>query len=375
MDYSVPIYTVPPKVTKMRTSNRSSAAARVRPSDVAADTKRRFIPLIRNYYADQYPPYSVMYSRPIEQLPVDRRVPSTRPPVFRVEIGDPVSSAIHYGALETESSRDGTRVRVPFISAANEKRPGGDWETGCSGYEEKLCRRSNLSATLASTYPGFPEGTRYPMPGSGGFLSDSVVVCRGPHDNYEQLESWYDLPVISVSPTRWPKLRDNGTMYSFDTERNLMRDKIRGALHICLANGYDRIVIGDFGLGNGYRNPPQELAELWRDVILFDPDLRGQFTWVIFVFDDHHQSTMRLIREEMARKEQKSRDRKTGASSGSRSRSSRNSLAVEPPGGVDGVYGALPTDLAIFAQVFDKAEIDRTLSRPDPRYALQMITT
>jgi hypothetical protein len=200
-----------------------------------------------------------------------------------------------------------------------------------------------------------------------------VVVCRGPHDNYEQLESWYDLPVVSVSPTRWPKLRENGTQYSFDTERNLMRDKVRGALHICLANGYDRIVIGDFGLGNGYRNPPQELAELWRDVILFDPDLRGQFAWVIFVFDDHHQSTTRLILEEMARKEQKSRDRK--GASGSRSRSSRGGLGAEPSS-VDGVvYGALPTDLAIFAQVFDKPEIDRVLSQPDPRYTLQMITT
>ena len=45
--------------------------------------------------------------------------------------------AIFCGLRDTETT--GSRVRVPFICAANERRPGGDWETGCSGYEEKLC--------------------------------------------------------------------------------------------------------------------------------------------------------------------------------------------------------------------------------------------
>lgn len=269
--------------------------------------------------------------------------------------------ALTYAAMDTQQSEamGGPRVRIPFICAANERRPGGDWETGCVGYEEKLCRRSNLSATLNTPWPNSPEPNNYPIPSQGGILSDAVVVCRGPHDRYDRLESWFDLPVVSVPPTRWPKLKDNGLKYSFAEEREMTRDKLRGALRICLYNGYDRVVIGDFGLGNGYRNPPQELAELWRDVLLFDPDLRGQFAYVVFVFEDPLQSTMRHIMDEITKKENKGKSR-TGSSSSSGSSKSHSSA---------------PADREIFEHVFSASEVDRVLRQPDPRYGLNMITT
>lgn len=139
-------------------------------------------------------------------------------------------------ASRASEAAGGPRIRVPFICAANERRPGGDWETGCAGYEEKFCRRSNLSATLSNPWPNTGEASNYPIPSAGGILSDYVVVCRGPHDRYERLERWYDLPVVSVPPTRWPKLKDNGSRYSFSEERDMMREKMRGALRICLYN-------------------------------------------------------------------------------------------------------------------------------------------
>jgi hypothetical protein len=166
---------------------------------------------------------------------------------------------------------------------------------------------------------------------------------------------------VSVPPTRWPKLKDNGLKYSFAEEREMTRDKLRGALRICLYNGYDRVVIGDFGLGNGYRNPPQELAELWRDVFLFDPDLRGQFTYVVFVFEDPQQSTMRHILDEIVKKENGSKSKSRSGSSSSSTTSKSHSNA--------------PTDRQIFEHVFDPAEVDRVLRQPDPRYGLGMITT
>ncbi|KOS17761.1 hypothetical protein ESCO_002792 [Escovopsis weberi] len=335
-------------------------SGKVRPSEVAADTKRNFIPLIKANYAEVFPPYSILYRHPSAQLDIKRK-PSTRPPAFQIQIGDPVMQAIYSGAVDSQKSEaaGGGRTRVPFICAANERRPGGDWETGCAGYEEKLCRRSNLSATLGSPWPHAGEVSNYPIPSVGGILSDSVVVCRGPHERYERLDRWFDLPVISVPPTRWPKLMDNGTKYSFAEEREMIREKIRGALRICLYNNYDRVVIGDFGLGNGHRNPPQELAEIWRDIFLFDPDLRGQFLYVIFVFEDPMQSTARLIHEEMAKKDRKSIS------------SSRTRIRVDPMS-PDGLY---PTDMGIFENVFDQDEIARVLRQPDPRYGLDMITS
>src|SRR5262249_23588560 len=131
----------------------------------------------------------------------------------------------------------------------------------------------------------------------------------------------------------------------------------------CLYNNYDRVVIGDFGLGNSCRNPPQEVAEIWRDVFLFDPELRGQFAYVIFAFEDPTQSTTQLILDEIANRNKQgaSKGRSRGESSGSNSSSSSR--------------GHAPTDLGIFQRAFDPAEIQRVLSAPDPRYGLDMITS
>lgn len=337
-------------------SSKTGRSSRPKPSDVALDTKRNFIPLLNASYAEAYPPYSIIYREPLLQLPVKRRA-SIRPPFFRVEHGDPVMRAIHYAAVDSQASEStgGPRIRIPFICAANERRPGGDWEIGSLLYEEKLCRRSNLWATLSTPLPQTGEETNYPIPSTGGVFSDSVVVCRGPHDRYEKLDRWYDLPVLSMPPTRWPRLKDSGTSYSFEAERLQMKDKIRGALRICHYNGYDRVVVGDFGLGNGCRNPPQQLAEIWREVLLFDPDLRGQFVYVMFIFEDATLNTTEYILEELIKKEQKSR--------------------THSKGDLNSLLRHAPTDMSIFERVFDASEIERVISEPDPRYGLQMITS
>ena len=148
------------------------------------------------------------------------------------------------------------------------------------GYEERLCRRSTLSATLATPGPSSEVDCNYPIPSEGCIFSECVVVFRGPHEQYKKLEQWYDLPVVSVPAARWPKLSNMGTKYAFDVERSMVRNKIRAALTVCAYYGYRDLVIGDLGLGNSYRNPPVELAELWREVFLWDPDFRGRFDYV-----------------------------------------------------------------------------------------------
>lgn len=359
-----------PLIPKMSSGVRGG---RVRPSEIAADTKRNFIPLVSANFSETFPPYSVLYPCPTEDLAIPRRTLSTRPPMFILERGDPVSRAIHYSIAETQSSQasGGGRVRVPFISAANERRPGGDWETGSAGYEEKLCRRSNLSATLSTPWPGTGVSSHYPIPSGGAILSNSVVVYRGPPEGYERLDSWYDLPVVSAPPTRWPKLKENGTKYSFAQERDMMRDRIRGVLRVCLYNDYRRIVVGDFGLGNGYRNPPREVAEIWRDLVLFDPDLRGQFHYVVFVFDDAGQSTSRLILDELSRRQNKENSRRSGSSGSGGMRHGETSSLASSAWDASGA----PSDMSIFEQVFHPAEIARVVSQPDPRYGLDMITS
>ena len=69
---------------------------------------------------------------------------------------------------------DQTGCAIPFICAANDKRPGGDWETGVVGYEERLCRRSTLAACLATPADGSPANSHYPLPICAGILSQHV---------------------------------------------------------------------------------------------------------------------------------------------------------------------------------------------------------
>ncbi|KAK1757270.1 hypothetical protein QBC47DRAFT_177936 [Echria macrotheca] len=342
-------------------SSSSSSKSKPKPAEVASETKKQYIPLIRKQYAAQYRTFSYIYCNPLRQISFDR-ILDVSPPRFYVNTGDPVDGAINW-AMETQCS-------IPFICPANDTRPGGDWETGAAGYEERLCRRSTLSATLATAGPAARNDPNYPsshfpMPSYAGILSSEVVVFRGPHDRYEKLppDQWRSLPVVSVPPARWPKLTANGTKYSFPTERDLVKDKLRGALRICAYAEYTNVVIGDFGLGNGYRNPPQEMAELWREVLLYDPDLRGRIRQVAFVFEDPSQSTTQLILDDIAKKS------KGGSSSGSSSKSKSKSKSSSSSSSSSS-HPSAPTDYQIFRHMFGETEIHRVLSQPNSKYSL-----
>jgi hypothetical protein len=156
-----------------------------------------------------------------------------------------------------------------------------------------------------------------------------------------------------------------GSKYAFPIERDLVKNKIRSALRICAYYGHRSVVIGDFGLGNGHRNPPQELAEIWREVLLYDPDIRGRFDHVAFVFEDVYQSTAKLILEDIAKKSKHSHS----SSSKGKSKSSSSSSSAHTSGDP-----ATPTDYEIFQRTFDTGVIHELTSRPDPRYDISMLT-
>ncbi|KAI1431897.1 hypothetical protein GGR50DRAFT_33991 [Xylaria sp. CBS 124048] len=327
-------------------------------ADVAAEAKRHYIPVIQREYGHQWPTHSYLFQKPLEQIPLQPLGPSLPPnPEFYVCPGDPVNFAIDW--------KERVQTRIPFICAANDKRPGGDWETGVIGYEERLCRRSTLSATLGIPGPGSQVDCNYPIPSEGGIYSEFVVVFRGPHDRYEKLDRWYDLPVVSMPAARWPKLSHVGAKYAFPMERDLVKNKIRSALRICAYYGHRSVVIGDFGLGNGYRNPPQELAEIWREVFLYDPDIRGRFDHVAFVFEDVNQSTSRYILEDIVRKGRLDNPTRSRAKSRS-SVSSGSHSSGEPPA---------PSDFQLFQHVFSAGEIHNLMNRTDPRYDISMLTS
>lgn len=194
-------------------SASSSRSAKPKPAEVAAETKK-----FLKKCAGTWPARAYLYAQPLAICPTQfpaRPMMSLAPPVFCEFSPNPcpspwnsscVTPALFLGILCTVARhrstntfgcclgvRDGDPVdfatcwssannntKVAFICAANEKRPGGDWETGVVGYEESLCRRSNLSSHLSN-----PKETNYPIPSEGGLYSDrvgkSVSCIRGVH--------------------------------------------------------------------------------------------------------------------------------------------------------------------------------------------------
>ncbi|KAG6108838.1 hypothetical protein E4U14_003464 [Claviceps sp. LM454 group G7] len=320
------------------------------------------------------PSWSVGYANPTTDLVISRTTQSTHPPVFRVVVGDPVMIAISNAMDDTASEADqagsGGRVRVAFISAAYKWQPAGSHPADPPSYEQDLCNRSNLRETLTMSRTDEPHTYQYPISATGGIFSNNVLVHTGPRDKHEPIEPPRYLPVISVTPLRRPRATYNGARYSRIRDKVIMREKIRGALLICRYHNYDRVVIGDFGMGDVYHNPPQILAEIWRDLFLFDPVLRGHFAYVVFAFEDPTQSTRQWFREQRARRTQREYKRKHGVKSAMNYTTSKSTSRTAE---WSHSLPRAPTDMAIFQSVFHRGEIERVLRTPNPRCSIAMM--
>lgn len=248
-----------------------------KPSEIAAEAKKTYIPYIRNNCSAQWPSTSYLcYSESMPaQSPAPKDMLHCR---FAFYERDPVDLALDW--VEPNAP-----IAIPVIMPANEKRPGGDWEAGVMSPEECLCRRSNLFATLTTPAAGNSTSTNYPIPTKAGIYSEKVVVFRNGPERYETWSEMKALPIISVCPVKRPKLDSSGKKYSFKQEKELMRDKIRTALRIAVYYGHTKLCIGTFGLGPGFRNPTEEVALMWRDALLRDPEFVGHFEDVVFAFD------------------------------------------------------------------------------------------
>ena len=88
-----------------------------------------------------------------------------------------------------------------------------------------------------------------------------------------------------MAPVRRPKLDETGCKYSFAQERELMREKMRAVLRIASYCGHRNLVLGAFGLGPIFRNPAQEVARMWRQLLFEEEEFHGAFQDVVFAID------------------------------------------------------------------------------------------
>lgn len=142
-----------------------------KPSEIAAEAKRIYMPYIwKNFLKDPTTSYLYPDSTAIRLQPVQ---PQYRCRVAVVE-GDPVDYALSwYQYISTNSSGSSDIKRIPVVNMANEKRAGGDWESGAMAPEECFARRSNLVHALTMPWAG--NVNLYPIPQRGGIYSP--LVC------------------------------------------------------------------------------------------------------------------------------------------------------------------------------------------------------
>ena len=150
--------------------------AKPKPSDIAAEAKRTYIPHIDQHYREK-PALSIFYSDS-SKTRLSSTATSKRKLRIAVIDGDPVDVALDWYEYSLKNGNAGTSPSctkpIPIVNMANEKRPGGDWESGLMAPEECLCRRSNLVPALKTPMSPNSHTSHYPIPTTGGLYSPQI---------------------------------------------------------------------------------------------------------------------------------------------------------------------------------------------------------
>ncbi|KZL71783.1 mitochondrial chaperone bcs1 [Colletotrichum incanum] len=190
-------------------------------------------------------------------------------PKIKIVNADTLNAAIDLAAQRP----DGGRVAV--LNMASDIHPGGGWLKGAVAQEEAMCYRSSLYLSLHKRY--------YPFKRRGGVYTPDVVVIRSDMASGHRLlvpgVAYADLPVVSVlsvAAIRRPEVRRRQVMTAAGTEevwefaragdRALTLEKMRLCLRMAASRGHSLLVLGALGCG-AFRNPPEEVARCWLEVL------------------------------------------------------------------------------------------------------------
>lgn len=225
-------------------------------------------------------------------------------------------------------------ARVAVLNMASERSPGGGWLKGAAAQEEALCFRSTLAASL--------HRNLYPIERRAGLYTRDVVIFRGSMDEGHRLmvpeTPAPELPVVgalTVAGIRRPDVKPaedaavtaqgasgeakglegapgGGSEYEAEDQpqrgnanreenapkgplvfadpaaRELTKDKMRLCLRMAGAKGHTMLVLGAIGCG-AFRNPPQEVADCWMEVLQESEFAGGWFKEIWFAVYDRRK--------------------------------------------------------------------------------------
>lgn len=150
--------------------------ARPKPSEIAIEAKKTYIPYIEQRMPE-CPVRSFLHSDGLVLRPKSAQRSRERPRVAIID-GDPVNVALGWYEENVADARihgiADEIERIPVVNQANEKRAGGDWESGLLAPEECFSRRSNLVHALITPWNLSGPQSHYPLPHVGGIYSPHV---------------------------------------------------------------------------------------------------------------------------------------------------------------------------------------------------------
>lgn len=201
--------------------------------------------------------------------------------------GDTFNTAIRVGVT---SAADGGNVSV--LNMASHANPGGGWLKGAMAQEEALCYRSSLSLSLHKRF--------YPWKQLMGLYTRDVVIIRSDmasgHRLYDpKTQSYHFVSVLSIAALRCPPLRKitesttggvkERDVFAKDSDRTMTKAKMRLCLRMAARRGHRSLVLGALGCG-AFRNPPEEVANCWLEVLKEDEFQGGWWDGIWFAIYD-----------------------------------------------------------------------------------------
>ena len=153
--------------------------AKAKPSEIASEAKKTYTPYIQSQLP-QFPPVSISYPDS-SKFHINPPLDCGRKLRVAVISGDPVDAALDWDESNYKANGSSKQLgAIPVVNMANEKRAGGDWESGLIAPEECLCRRSNLAKVLTTPAHASSETSHYPIRTTGGIYSPHVGTLLPP---------------------------------------------------------------------------------------------------------------------------------------------------------------------------------------------------
>jgi len=180
-------------------------------------------------------------------------------------------------ARRSKTRKDTHMTRTCVLDFASDSNPGGGYKSDQQGtQEESLCRRSSLAMSL--------EVAQYPIPFMGAVLCPEVAVFRD--QNLQLLPQVFWVSCIAASLR---SQSSSGDGHLNDSERQVVKQKIRLVLEGMQTNGIKRAVLGAWGCG-AFGNDPVEIAGCFSEVLR--SEIAYGFTEIVFAIPNEQMAVV-----------------------------------------------------------------------------------